>query len=370
VGCPAGATPLATSDDWAAKANAAAAGTIFCAATGTHLRARNIVPKSGQQFIAASKRGAILDGQGAAPYAFQTLAAAPAGVVLRGLVIRNYAPSTQQGAIQASNGDRWIIEDAEIDHNGYFGFVPGTNFIIRRSSIHHNRVSGADFWHAHGTLVESDTFAFNPPAAISEVGATSEAAQLKIGYSDNVTVRNNLFVDGQHKAIWFDYMNRNGRIEGNTILRHGQAGIWWEISYNAVITGNTVMTCGTRGGGWIDGAGIQVTNSPNVEIANNTISGCANGIGIMQASGYTNGPYGPNNVANLWVHDNTVTMTVGRTGIVQNDGNTAVFTSWNNRFTNNHYTLGPAAPFAWADGNRTEAQWKAYGQDVTGAFSR
>ena len=35
AGCPAGATPLATTDDWAAKAAAAAQGTIFCAATGT-----------------------------------------------------------------------------------------------------------------------------------------------------------------------------------------------------------------------------------------------------------------------------------------------------------------------------------------------
>ena len=193
---------------------------------------------------------------------------------------------------------------------------------------------------------------------------------MKIGYSDNVTIRGSLITDGPNKGIWFDHMNRGVVIDGDTIRRQGQSAIWHEVGYDARILRNTVTTCGTSGFGWIEGAGINVTNSPNVEIANNTVATAPTGVGIMQAAGYVNGPYGANNVVNLNVHDNTISMTTGRTGIVQNVGSSAVFTSWNNRFTNNHYTLSPAAPFAWADGNRTEAQWKGYGQDVNGTFSR
>ena len=132
---------------------------MFCALNGTHRNARNIVPKSGQQFIAQSRRGAILDGENSGQYAFQTLSAAPANVVLRGLVITRYNSPEDRGAIQGDNGDSWIMEDLEVRENTFFGLRPGTNSIVRRSYIHHNGVSGIDCWHCHGTLFENDTLA-------------------------------------------------------------------------------------------------------------------------------------------------------------------------------------------------------------------
>jgi len=47
-----------------------------------------------------------------------------------------------------------------------------------------------------------------------------------------------------------------------------------------------------------------------------------------------------------------------------------LFTSRNNRFVGNTYYISPNTyPFAWQFGVRTAAQWKAYGEDVSGIFN-
>ena len=83
----------------------------------------------------------------------------------------------------------------------------------------------------------------------------------------------------------------------------------------------------------------------------------------------------------MLVHDNTITQTnlprngnelsVGAGIATDIAGNTALFTSRNNRFVNNRYTLGTnPRPFAWNFGTRTEAEWRSYGQDTGGVFTR
>ena len=375
VGCPAGAVRMATSDNWATKVNAAAAGTVFCVASGTHLNANSVVPKSGMQFIAATQRGATLDGRNTQQYAFQTLRATPSNVVIRGLVIRNYATPAPHGTIQGDNGAGWIIEDNEVAYNNYMGVRPGRNTIVRRNYIHHNRLSGISCYRCDGARIEYNTLTHNPPVPVTQTAQNSSAAQIKIVATVNVTVRQNQLSDGQHKGIWFDFGNRGVKIDTNTIVRHGLTGIWQEQGFDAKIRGNTITACAIRTSGfdptWIDGAGIQMTNSPNVEIAYNTISDCLNGVGIMSVSGYPSSGAERNYVADLYVHHNTVTMATGRTGIQQSAGTDSVFTHWNNHFTANTYNTGTAAraAFAWLDGNRTFTQWQGYGHDLSGVAS-
>ena len=65
-----------------------------------------------------------------------------------------------------------------------------------------------------------------------------------------------------------------------------------------------------------------------------------NGIGGIQTP-RGSGKYGPYLLQNFNVHHNTVTMTVGHTGIVQYGNLFNVYTSQNNRFADNTYYLGP-----------------------------
>jgi hypothetical protein len=124
--------------------------------------------------------------------------------------------------------------------------------------------------------------------------------------------------------------------------------------------------------GWLEKAGIMVSNSPNVEVYGNTVSNNANGITGMQASGYaTTGPYGARVLSNLYVHDNVITMASGKTGLVQNVSDNSYFTNRNNRWVNNHYHLGANSDyFSWSNSNLNENEWRMYGQDVAGTFMR
>ena len=92
----------------------------------------------------------------------------------------------------------------------------------------------------------------------------------------------------------------------------------------------------------------------------------------MQAAVYTaTGLYGPKGLRNLNVHDNIVTMTNGMSGLVQGVSDSSYFTSYNNRWVNNHYHLGSNSYyFSWFNLNLTDIQWQGYGQDTTGTFVR
>src|SRR6185436_10092000 len=120
------------------------------------------------------------------------------------------------------------------------------------------------------------------------------------------------------------------------VTNNSKGGIWHEVSYDAIIRNNTVTGNGAPSvavTGWIDRAGIQVSNSPNVQIYGNTVTNNANGISVMQATGYpTTGPYGAHTIQNLSVHDNVVRMPTGRSGMDGNDGDYSIYTSRNNHF--------------------------------------
>jgi hypothetical protein len=111
--------------------------------------------------------------------------------------------------------------------------------------------------------------------------------------------------------------------------------------------------------GWLRGGGIQITNSPDVSVLDNTVVNSLNGIIGLQAAGYYDGKHGASQLRNLLVQGNTIVMPRGQSGIATDTGNDAVFDSWNNRFNNNRIQAASAAPFQWKGRNLTDSEWKA-----------
>lgn len=108
-----------------------------------------------------------------------------------------------------------------------------------------------------------------------------------------------------------------------------------------------------------------------MEIHHNILSGNPNGIlGAQTARG--SGPDGPYVLRNLFVHDNTITMTSGGTGVLRASNiSDAIFRTANNRFEGNVYHLGSGTKyFRWLDSDLDEAGWRAAGHDLTGTFNR
>jgi hypothetical protein len=77
-------------------------------------------------------------------------------------------------------------------------------------------------------------------------------------------------------------------------------------------------------------------------------------------------------VENSRVHDNQVIMRRGTTGLSSTVSDGSVFTTGDNRFESNHYTVVGTDPtnFSWRASELTWTQWRQYGQDLGGTFTR
>jgi hypothetical protein len=291
------------------------------------------------------------------PRAFAGMAS---DVTVRGLVVEKYANPSATGAIDAAY---WTIEDNEVRWNHADGIRGGK--IIRRNKIHHNGrigvVSGGVVDFSYNEVAYNNTNGFNP---------YNEAGGVKFVLTNGLHINNNWAHHNAGPGLWTDIGNINTLYEYNTVEDNDLAGIYHEISFSAVIRYNTVRRNGAAqpNPGWVNGAGIQVDASSDVEVYGNTVTDNFQGITGLDANRDPSRKY---ILKNLYVHDNTVTMKAGRTGIIQSVGTTNAFTSQNNRFVNNHYTLGPNPRyFMWMDQDRTESEWRGYGQDVAGTFTR
>ncbi len=241
------------------------------------------------------------------------------------------------------------------------------------SKLHHNGQMGMGGG-GGDVLVEGNEIAYNNTNGFD---AGWEAGGTKFVATDRLVARNNFVHHNNGPGIWLDIDNINFTIDGNTTednysTSHAASpGIFIEISYGGVIRNNIVRRNGAGFNPWLWGAGILVAASggSGLEITGNTVENNEHGVALIQQN-RGSGAHGAYNVQNVWVHDNTIRMARGMTGAVQDWGGTVIYSGRNNRFERNTYYLSPEARFAWMDGERSDAQWRAYGQDTTGTFNR
>ena len=332
-----------------AAVNANPSGTTFWLKAGTWHQ-QSVVPKDGMTF--AGEAGAILDGDNTTVKAFSGTASR---VTIRNLVVQNYNTPLQAGAIQ---GDwtaslHWLVEYCEIRTNHAAGLYATDSMIARNNYIHHNGQIGI-LGKGNGALFTGNEVSYN------NTGGNDpdwEAGGMKFLYSTGLRFADNYVHDNYGPGIWFDGYNNGNLIEGNRVVHNQDAGIFYEISYNAVIRNNTVTSNG--GNGSIARAGILVSASSGVEVYGNTLSDNSNGvIGLQANRGTAPAQYdaGPLLVQNLYVHDNQISMNRGLTGLVDQVGDGGIFTR-NNRFVHNTYSVSLLSrPFSGPGGSLTPAQ--------------
>lgn len=376
---PSNAVVLKPGDDIQAAVNNNPAGTAFRLSAGTY-NGQAITPKDGDQFFGDA--GAILDGQGSQTYAFRTGGTPyPNNVRIHGLVIQNYVPAAQWGAVQAggmsvSEGAHgWMIDSNEVRYNAAAGINIGNATRIIGNNLHHNGQEGIG-GAGDSAWVQGNEIAFNNYQKQYSFGW--EAGGAKIAVARGTRFYQNYVHDNWGPGLWCDIDCYDTIFDGNRIENNADAGIFYEISYNAIIRNNSVTGNGYGNAKWLYGAGIFVSTSANVEVYGNTVTNNARGIaGVMQDRG-TSKRYGARTLDNLYVHDNVVTMVQGAvdasglgpvTGVGQDIGDDSYFTSHGNRFVNNTYYLGTRSEyFEWMDKEMNAAMWQGYGQDVTGTF--
>ncbi len=264
-------------------------------------------------------------------------------VTVNGLIVEKYASGAQYGPINAENVSGWTVSNNEVRWNHGGGIRVGPNSRILTNHVHHNSQLGIGGV-GDDVLVDGNEIDHNNTAHFE---IEWEAGGTKFTNTDRLIVINTIHT-----------LYDTNRVEDNF-----WAGILHEISFDAVISNNTVRRNGFGKPVWAWAAGILVSASTNVEVYGNTLEDNAGGItGAEQNRPDSPSPFGPHIVTNLYVHDNMIRQSLGWTGVACDNGDATIYTAARgNRFLRNMYTGSPR--FTWNNvGDMTQTQWQAVGQ--------
>jgi parallel beta-helix repeat protein len=290
-------------------------------------------------------------------------------VVIKGVTVEKFATKLQSSAIHGGRG--WLVEGVEARLNHAAGIDGVTT--MRNNYVHDNGQAGVGG--SGPTTVDGNEIAWNNYARVCSCW---EAGGAKWANGSNVSATGNYIHDNRGPGLWTDGSESRITVVRNRIERNRDAGILLEISYDATVANNVVRRNATRRRGWCQAGGIVVAESPHVDVFGNTVSGNGDGICLTQQDRGVDPALGPHRLQDVYVHDNTIAMTAGHSGLIQYVGDTGYYASRNNRFQNNTYYLGcnKRPYFIWMRPTRpgyaemTFASWQAAGQDVDGAATQ
>lgn len=287
------------------------------------------------------------------------------GVEVRGLVVEKFANPASNPALNSR--DEWVVTGNEIRLNHGIGVAVGSHGIVRGNYVHDQGQLGMSGYGSVGALVEDNEIAFNNTDGFE---INWEAGGTKWVKTKGLTVRGNWVHDNRGHGLQTDIDNVGTTYVRNRVEDNGGVGILHEISYRAKIHHNYVARNGSLSNGGLDGSGILVASSSNVEVYANRLERNADGLGLKQdARG--SGSRGRHISKNFYAHHNVVVMCVGHTGAVRSAGvGSGIFGKRNNRFEKNRYRLGSPGGtwWHWRNSPRSQREWKGYGHDRRGRF--
>ncbi len=228
-------------------------------------------------------------------------------VTLDSLTVTNVANALQTGAVNASGVDNVTLRNVTATNSA------GACISISNSSgssVLNSLMSGCRQEGYHFSAVSNFTFAGNRVTgnnAARTVDPGWEAGGGKIANGcSGVTFSDNEVDHNGGPGIWFDiHCGPNVVISGNRVHDNWAAGIMYEISSHASISGNVVWhnaVQNTSPYAWGWGAGILLSSSNNVDVASNVVAWNGDGISVISQ----NRSDAPGPVADVSVHDNDV----------------------------------------------------------------
>lgn len=294
-------------------------------------------------------------------------------MTVSGLVIEKFANPIQSGVIGGPGNTGWQILNNEVRLNNGIGIFSGPSSRVTGNKVHHNGEMGLGGQGA-GIVVENNEISFNNT---SEVNWAWEGGGSKWVKTTGLIVRGNHSHDNYGPGLWTDGSNMTTLYENNVLENNFSQGLIHEISYDAVIRNNTVRGNGfghpATGSYW--GGGIEVWQSSNVEVHNNTVEDNAHGIMVMMTP-RGSGLFGLHETRNVNVHHNSIRLSNpnGRSGLAVYGGSgPEYYTTKAIVFQNNSYALkDPQAGmnFLWSGGYTHGPGWKGHGNDVAGGFTK
>jgi hypothetical protein len=324
--------------------------TAFLFASGVHSDVSIRRPKHGNGFY--GEVGAILDGRGEVRFAIVAYDDdLVSDVVIRGLVVENYAPPTQLAALGGGSGIGWSIDFNEVRESSAAGIQLGDASAARQNYVHHNRQIGIKTGNpTEGVVISENEVSFNNYE--DEYEYAFEAGGMKIVNSVDVTIEANYVHNNHGPGIWTDINNVGARILRNIARDNYGPGIFHEISYSALISENLVTGNGFR----FYTGGILVASSSGVEISGNAVLDNDGGIVAIQED-RGGGRLGEFLLDTLVVRRNLVSYSEGFTGVLDQVGGGDIFRRSITFSANTYMVSSVSRPFAWGGRYLTPTQW-------------
>ncbi|WP_192808676.1 right-handed parallel beta-helix repeat-containing protein [Actinomadura montaniterrae] len=193
---------------------------------------------------------------------------------LRGIGVRRYATSLPELGSVRITGQGDTLENVTVTDSATTGLsVTGPNARIRRVTTSGNGMLGVHGNYADDLRMESVRTEHNN---LEHFQYAPVSGGMKITRSRRVALIDSVVADNLGKGVWLDESVYDITITGDQILRNADHGISLELSAKAVVARN-VFTGNA-------GDGLSITNTSDVRIEKNTMSGNGRTIELVQDS--------------------------------------------------------------------------------------
>jgi hypothetical protein len=281
------------------------------------------------------------------------------GSEIRGIGVRRYATSVPQMGTVTADMPGITLTDVTIIDNATTGFYTwASDVTLNRVTVARNGLLGAGASQADGLEVTEMLSVGNNSEGFNRAPVSGA---FKIGRSRGVEVTGSSFINNNGQGPWFDESVYDITFTDNDVYGNSGYGLVIELSEKVVVANNLIARSGMPG--------LFITNSGNVSIWNNTMSGNAQrNISITQdkrrASNVDTPGHDPRRpkpdptvpwiVRNVVINNNVVDQTAGDCVVCVND--------WSKEFSGSQMIAQSAGNIyhrANASATQHFAQWAA-----------
>lgn len=298
-------------------------------------------------------------------------------VTIENLVVRHYATPAQRGAINGRHTVDWTVRSVDASSNHAYGLGTGPGMLVEHSRFAGNGQAGIGGPGARHSESPVEPGGARPLRVLSNEIADNrqlgfywrwEGGGTKFTLTSGMAFANNHVHGNDGPGLWWDIDNEDA-VGCANLVEDNVIGIFPEIGQGARVFWNEVHG-NLRAGEEAASTGIFVSNTSDVEIAHNVVSGQPLGILARDADEEETGDHGPRRTTGLWVHDNVVAHddhSGMRIETELTEGRDTV------RFERNHWSVPDPEGRFWVLGDDADpidwATWRDEGMDREGRVS-